>query len=1076
MRLFPRPGTALMVLFLTLCTSAVHAQCTLTCLTGIVEVSIDNTCQRTVQPHEFLVPSVPPCDPFLLSLVVLDENGIPIPGNVLSAGDLYDTLQATVTFNGVPNQVCQVQIKPVDLIVCPPPQVFAAPANTCFVTESLPPLDISNSCNPIVLVQITTPFGNGQGPHQIPVGVHTVTYTAFTAANDSVKCTMTVTVANPSPPSVTCQDLSPGLPQNGTVQIPAQAFIASEADPCGIVLREVRRVSPGPTAYGPTATFNCDDIQDPVLVRIRVTNASGLTDSCEAMVVPYDKSPPLIVECPNDTIIPCELYTGNPNDYGMATFFDFCGPAPDTVMHEDLRDKCGVGDILRTFTAIDLAGNTATCTQVLTLTNTTPLADSLITWPEDLILEECVSPGAMHPDSLAPPYDRPVVDGSICSIVAIGWQDETLVVTNPGCFKILRTWTVVDCCLYDPQDPNPVGIFTHTQMIKVVDNEPPVLNCPPTFPVSVGPNCTVIFANLPDITADDCNPKVKITNNSPFSINKGPNASGNYPLGTTTVTFSASDGCANFSTCKVDVVVSDFAPPTPLCLHGLSTDLGLCEDTVVVKIMASFFNQNSFDNCSAKGELVFSFSADTTDNMITFSCEHQNDTIPVEMWVTDKAGNQAFCVTYIHVQDNFDLCPGNKTFTLGGQVMSAQGEPVPAVTVQLGGDASMQMVTGPDGQFSFPDLASGGQFHLSASKSTEPLAGVSTYDLLLIQKHLLGVKSLQDPHQWLAADANLSDNISIADIIQLRKWILNPQPDVSPYKAWRFLNPAQVMNPADPFQTAGLETITLGPLGENQTALELVALKVGDVSGDAFGTMWSGEVRQEPGTLTLTGEERYFRAGDIVEWTGSLGDVNGLQALQCALEWDPDVLEYEGLQTLPGSLHLEAGHFGISSVEQGRLGMSWSEADGVDLPGEEALFRMRFRARKDGRLSETMRLSEAGLQPEAWVADGPSEVKSALRLAWEAEEEGSETDFALYQNRPNPFRDLTMIGFRIPQAAEVILTLFTPGGQVITEFRGRYPTGYHEMSVPGELLPADGIIFYKLEAPGFSETKRMVRQ
>jgi hypothetical protein len=71
---------------------------------------------------------------------------------------------------------------------------------------------------------------------------------------------------------------------------------------------------------------------------------------------------------------------------------------------------------------------------------------------------------------------------------------------------------------------------------------------------------------------------------------------------------------------------------------------------------------------------------------------------------------------------------------------------------------------------------------------------------------------------------------------------------------------------------------------------------------------------------------------------------------------------------------------------------------------------------------------------------------------------------------------MTMIGFRIPEAAEVILRLFTPDGQAITEFRGKYPAGYHEISVPGEILPPNGLIFYRLDVPGFTDTQKMVRQ
>jgi hypothetical protein len=1074
MRPLPLKGTVLTVLLLALWPYLGHAQCTLACQSGTVEIPLDASCIAPVTPEELLAPANT-CGPGGFSLVILDSNNQPIPGNVLTDVHLYQFLNATVTHVGFQTQNCQVIIRPVDKVVCPSDVTINLSGACQAQGVFLPPAGTDDACNQIVLVQISASFGTGPGPHNVPVGVRTVTYTAFTANADSVACTMRLSVLNNQGPTVSCQNLSPSLQPSGTLTLPAISFIASQSDPCGIVLREVRRVSPGATTFGPSVSFNCADVGIPVTVRVRVTNASGLRDSCDAIVMVNDKTGPLVLECAADTVVACDAYTGNPNDYGDATFFDFCGPAPDVAAVDDQRDKCGVGLIRRIFTATDPSGNSSTCVQVIQIVNSKPLTESLITWPEDYVLEGCVSPSAVHPDSLAPPYSRPVVDGSICSIVAIGYKDETLVVNNPGCFKIFRTWTVVDCCIHNPQDPNSPGVFTYTQMIKVIDNDPPVLNCPPTLPVSVGPNCSVIFANLPDITADDCNPKVKITNNSPFSINKGPNASGNYPLGVTPVTFFASDGCGNFSSCKVDVVVSDFSPPTPQCIHGLSTDLGLCEGEIVVKIMAHFFNKGSYDNCSAPGSLVYSFSADTSDNVRMYTCENKNDTVPVQMWVTDAAGNQAFCGTYIIIQDNFNLCPGGKPLQLGGLVQSPYGDPLEGVNVILSGDGQGQQITGVPGSFLFKDLPPGGTYTLSAGKSTQPLTGVSTYDLLLIQKHLLGVNTIQDPLKLLAADANLSGHISVADIIQLRKWILQPQPDVHPLKAWRFINPNQPMNPQNPLNTPDLEQITIGPLKEDLAGVEMMAVKVGDVSGDAFnGGYWDADTRSERPILTFHSGNEEFQAGKSVEWTLQVRELIQLQALQMALAWDPALLAFEGVQTLPNALKLDNGHFGISDIQKGILRLSWSDAHGGELNGGEALFRLRFRALGQGSLSESVHLIESVLPSEAvWAG---SECPAGIKVDWLVAQEEEVPSYALYQNKPNPFRDMTMIGFRLPQAAEVTLRLFTPGGQVITEFRGKYPPGYHEMSVPGEILPPNGVIFYRLDAPGFSETKKMIRQ
>lgn len=965
------------------------------------------------------------------------------------------------------------------IIFCPDDLVIPADPGFCNVTTLLPSVDsVSDACTEVVNVLISTPFGPGQGPHIIPVGTHVITYTAIDVLGNTASCTMSVTVEDIYPPTVSCQNLAPALQPSGTLTLSANTFILAQSDNCGVVLREIRRLD-GPEPFGPNVTFECADVGQEIPVRVRVYDAEGLVDSCDAIAAIQDKTPPLILECPADTILDCGVFNGDPTSYPKATFFDECGLMDQTETITDNRDKCGVGPIIRTFTAIDLSNNTTTCVQVMTIVNNNELAEDLITWPEDYMINDCVGPESLHPDSIPEPFNRPVVDGSVCSIIAIGYKDETLIVTNPGCLKIFRTWTVVDCCIYDVGDPNPQGIFTYTQLLKVVDKDPPVIDCPDQLPVSVGPNCTVIFANLPDITADDCNPLVKITNNSPFSIEKKANASGNYPLGETPVRFTASDECGNFSFCDTKVVVSDFAPPKPLCLHGLTTDIGFCDGEVLVKIKAEYFNQNSTDNCSPSGTLHFSFSSDINDTLIMYTCDDLDSNV-VQMWVTDEAGNQAFCQTYIIVQDNMNLCPGGKPSSLSGMILDPMGEAMHPVKVSLSGKENAEVINNPDGTFAFLNLDEEGPYEIAAYKTEQPLQGVSTYDLLLIQKHLLGAKALTDPHKMLAADANMSGGISISDIIYLRHWLLNPKEDMSPQIAWRFVNPAVPMNMQNPFLTQGAEKLIVAQLGLEAHGLEMMAVKVGDVSGDAFSSEFNAaETRNEDPLFTLNTTDQVFETGQQVTWTLRAGHANDLQSLQCALGWDPAVLSFSGVQTMSSALGLEPEHFGMTEVGQGNLRMSWSEGHGVNLETDQELLKIRFTALRDGRLSENAYLNHEAMTPEV-VWDDQSSVEAipgnSLALNWEKEGLKPEDEFKLYPNKPNPFRDMTMIGFRIPEAAEVILRLFTPDGQAITEFRGKYPAGYHEISVPGEILPPNGLIFYRLDVPGFTDTQKMVRQ
>ena len=82
--------------------------------------------------------------------------------------------------------------------------------------------------------------------------------------------------------------------------------------------------------------------------------------------------------------------------------------------------------------------------------------------------------------------------------------------------------------------------------------------------------------------------------------------------------------------------------------------------------------------------------------------------------------------------------------------------------------------------------------------------------------------------------------------------------------------------------------------------------------------------------------------------------------------------------------------------------------------------------------------------------------------------------YALFQNQPNPFNPLTTIGYALPEAGDVRLTIYTVTGQrVAILVSGYQAAGRYEVVWDGSLF-ADGVYFYRLEAGAFVETRRML--
>ncbi|MDW7679134.1 MAG: YCF48-related protein, partial [bacterium] len=83
-------------------------------------------------------------------------------------------------------------------------------------------------------------------------------------------------------------------------------------------------------------------------------------------------------------------------------------------------------------------------------------------------------------------------------------------------------------------------------------------------------------------------------------------------------------------------------------------------------------------------------------------------------------------------------------------------------------------------------------------------------------------------------------------------------------------------------------------------------------------------------------------------------------------------------------------------------------------------------------------------------------------------------DFSLHHNYPNPFNPSTTISYELPGRSAVKLTVFNAMGQQIAilvdsnKDAGSYQINWEAANMPS------GIYFYRLEAEGFSQTKKML--
>src|SRR5687768_17373348 len=206
----------------------------------------------------------------------------------------------------------------------------------------------------------------------------------------------------------------------------------------------------------------------------------------------------------------------------------------------------------------------------------------------------------------------------------------------------------------------------------------------------------------------------------------------------------------------------------------------------MVTIFAEMFDAGSNHPCG--NEVSVAFSADPLDITRVFDCTDLGIN-EIELWVIDENGLTDFCITTLDVQDNSGVCPPEPggSGIISGIISVPHAGKLGGAKINLDGSNLESIETGANGYFVFPSMPLGGHYTVRPVREGDAKNGVTTLDLVKIQKHLLGLESFTSPYQFIAADANNSQGITAIDIIQLRKLILGYYTELPNNKSWRFI-------------------------------------------------------------------------------------------------------------------------------------------------------------------------------------------------------------------------------------------------------------------------------------------------
>ncbi len=464
-----------------------------------------------------------------------------------------------------------------------------------------------------------------------PVGITSILWTVTDADGRTASCTQKIIVTSNScgtdttPPTITAPDditVGTGAGSTGcTITLDDELGQPEVNDDCAVSFAIAG--APAGNNFAPgiyTLTYTA-------------TDGAGLTASDTQVVTVVDDTAPIIAApadatytCPSEVptaaaavalargpvVGPDGQFVRDANDdlVFSGAPFENCGSAIVTVTD---TNNGGVGSasnplvITRTFTATDDANNSASAVQTITVADGTP---PVIDAPADASYQ-CVSEVPAASASQATASDN-------CSVtVAVSESNNGGAGSPASPLVITRVFTATDGGGNQTSD---------TQTITVIDTTAPTISAPLAVTVNTGPgavSCDAFVSNATLGTAtasDNCGGTVTVAR-SP--------AGNTFPVGTTTVTWTATDAAGNTATATQDVTVVDDTPPVITPPANVVANLPL--NSPATSTAVTYPNPaTATDNCGGSITIGYSpasgsvFPVGTTIVTITATDSHNN--------------------------------------------------------------------------------------------------------------------------------------------------------------------------------------------------------------------------------------------------------------------------------------------------------------------------------------------------------------------------------------------------------------------------------------------------------------------
>ncbi|XP_022090907.1 hyalin-like [Acanthaster planci] len=435
-----------------------------------------------------------------------------------------------------------------------------------------------------------------------PLGTTEVVYTAVDSAGFITDCSFNVTIRDLEAPRFTLcpPNIEKGTNPDGSFDPPTWPV-------------PVATDNTGVPQVTPAHEFGEFELEVKKPIQYTATDAFGNNATCLFYVTVVDETPPVISNCPDDVTVVADPQS--PTGWGNWTM----PKATDNGMHVTMTSNVRSGDLFRigrtrvTYTAVDNAGLTTNCRFTVTVLDKE--APVFTHCPTDILRTTDVTGRYAYPFWRTPQ----AVDNS---------GDPLETTTNYRFQKFeLNVRTPIVYTATDPSGNNATCLF----YVLITDGTPPkIQNCPEDLTLSTDLHASTRRVNWSLPTTSDNSKNVSLTSD----LKNGDL----FPLGSSVVTFTATDPAGLTAKCHFTVTVVDMEPPRftscPPDMEETSNGRGQFDQPV-------WETPHAVDNVG-QAEVTTAFD---------FAPFELGTTTLVEYTATDTFNNMATCAFFVTISD-----------------------------------------------------------------------------------------------------------------------------------------------------------------------------------------------------------------------------------------------------------------------------------------------------------------------------------------------------------------------------------------------------------------------------------------